>query len=178
MNTNKINQALSQFKYLDQLEEIRHNIVEAEAHERNWEFIDCIEEIDKIIDTLDTFEAEDKAKKFVIERMKMLDWTAMADYEFVQITPEYPIYTFRFDPKYQYDWTIMQEQVVYTEVKRFPDRNVIQEKVVSLKQWNIRVENDQAEESVQSYRWEKKEEPGECFNPIIKKKQKIFKFIR
>jgi hypothetical protein len=35
MNTNKINQALSQFKYLDQLEEIRHNIVEAEAHERN-----------------------------------------------------------------------------------------------------------------------------------------------
>jgi hypothetical protein len=46
----------------------------------------------------------------------------------------------------------MQEQVVYTEVKRFPDRNVIQEKVVSLRQWNIRVENDQAEESVQSYR--------------------------
>ena len=56
---------LKNFIYLDQLEEIRNRLVEAEGRLRDWEFIDCIEEIDKIIDTLDTYEAEEKAKKFV-----------------------------------------------------------------------------------------------------------------
>lgn len=169
---------LKNFIYLDQLEEIRNRLVEAEGRLRDWEFIDCIEEIDKIIDTLDTYEAEEKAKKFVIEWSKMVDGQAMLEYEFTPIKPEVPIYIFRFDPKYQYDWTIMQEQVCYTEVRRFKDRNVIQEKVCTLAQWNKRVQDDLAEGEIKSQQGRKREEPGEVFNPIIEPKKKILLFLR
>lgn len=169
---------LKDFIYLDQLEEIRHRVIEAEAMLRDGEFIDCIEEIDKIIDTLDTYEAEEKAKKFVIEWSKMMDWQAILEYEFTPIKPEVPILTFRFDPKYQYDWTIMQEQVCYTEVKKFKDRNVIQEKVCSLDQWNKRVDEDMAECYVESQRWARRLEPTEIYNPVIVTEKKINLFLR
>ena len=44
----------------------------------------------------------------------------------------------------------MQEQVCYTEVKKFKGRNVIQEKVCSLEQWNRRVDEDMAECYIES----------------------------